>query len=517
MKLLKIGSNPACDIVIANESVSGLHAELTMLDNGDLYLEDRGSTNGTYICDIAQGKEVRIAKFKEVKINYGDAIRLGAVYLQWAQVPSIEDNSAYKAIYGIGKHMRNEIQVSGATVSRYHATVKEGRDGKMYIVDHSQNGTTVNGLKIQRDVPVRIKKSSKIVCAGVPVTITPPVRWPKSIWTTVLATAASILLLCGIGFGIYKIFIDNFNINKIYKNHHSSVVFLQGIYYYKVTAGDLDLSSLNFPTEIIPYYDEETKELRYAAAASLSDEERIKLCASYTGTGFFISDDGKIITNLHLVKPWLFNGMTEKLESTLKEIFAKKAQDSDFVRHLRGSSATSLSAYISQIKVEGVLQKLLLVPEGKRYDAENAISCVELYAEENTDKDVALVQTVSSELPKGCTYIDLNNELSLEDKTMEVGAPVGVLGFPHSLSLQELKSEKGLKIFAHTGKINLSSNRYQFVFDAASSQGASGAPVFGKGNKLIGVLNQGVDKENITYAIKAKFVKELMDQYEQNK
>ncbi len=82
-----------------------------------------------------------------------------------------EDNSAYKAIYGVGSHLNNDIQITGDTVSRYHATIKVGKDNKVYIFDHSKNGTTVDGRKIQPNTPVRIKKSSAIVCGRVPLNL----------------------------------------------------------------------------------------------------------------------------------------------------------------------------------------------------------------------------------------------------------------------------------------------------------------------------------------------------------
>lgn len=49
MKLFKIGSNSKCDIVLNSPYVSGLHAELTSLPEGNFILEDKNSTNGTTV------------------------------------------------------------------------------------------------------------------------------------------------------------------------------------------------------------------------------------------------------------------------------------------------------------------------------------------------------------------------------------------------------------------------------------------------------------------------------------
>ena len=49
MKLIKIGSSSSCDIVLHSEYVSGHHADLLILDDGQVTIEDRGSTNGTFV------------------------------------------------------------------------------------------------------------------------------------------------------------------------------------------------------------------------------------------------------------------------------------------------------------------------------------------------------------------------------------------------------------------------------------------------------------------------------------
>ena len=128
MRLLKIGRDATCDIVLHSEKVSSLHAEITLMNSGDILLEDKGSHNGTFIQNQA------IKPGKPVNVRRGDAIRFADVELQWSQIPMPEDNSAYKAIYGIGSHFNNDIQISGGTVSRYHATIKVGKNNKVYIV-----------------------------------------------------------------------------------------------------------------------------------------------------------------------------------------------------------------------------------------------------------------------------------------------------------------------------------------------------------------------------------------------
>ena len=49
MRLLKIGRDASNDIVLHSDKVSSLHAELTMLDSGDIQIEDKNSRNGTFI------------------------------------------------------------------------------------------------------------------------------------------------------------------------------------------------------------------------------------------------------------------------------------------------------------------------------------------------------------------------------------------------------------------------------------------------------------------------------------
>ena len=181
---LRIGSLPENDIVFNSKKVSGRHAEIAVLNNGDILLKDKNSTNGTFV------NNQPILPGTWVPIRRGDLVRFADSELQWASVPQI-DNSKYKRIYGIGKNAHyNDITVNGNTVSDFHATLKVDRQGHAFIEDHSLNGTTVNGRRITSHQDYRIKRNDAVVMGGVPVNLKDFV--PADTWSTVLKVAGGI-------------------------------------------------------------------------------------------------------------------------------------------------------------------------------------------------------------------------------------------------------------------------------------------------------------------------------------
>ncbi|MDR1357301.1 MAG: FHA domain-containing protein [Tannerellaceae bacterium] len=58
------------------------------------------------------------------------------------------------------------IQDNGQRVSRRHATLKITGNGKMFIADHSSNGTFVNGMRIASDVDFPVKRKDVVSFAN---------------------------------------------------------------------------------------------------------------------------------------------------------------------------------------------------------------------------------------------------------------------------------------------------------------------------------------------------------------
>lgn len=494
MKLLVIGTDSNCQIRLHSQFVSGYHAEILLLDNGEILLTDKGSRNGTYLNDQ------KLQPNRDIPIKRGDNIRFADQMLDWQSVPPVVIDPDIKEMRGIGTNFRNKYQLQGEKVSRYHATLSRRKDKKWYIQDHSKNGTTINGKAIPSNQDVRLKRGDTILCAGVsvpnPYGDSPSVNLKPVLWGVL-----SILILLGCGFAFYSLDGCGGNTQKtvkakpmsdkeIYDKYKNSIVLLIGYYYYEVSAGNLDLKKLELPTEVV------VSNGKLKAVNGQRANMNI-----YTGTGFYVSEDGKIATNLHIVRPWLFDKEQSLISDQYKMFMSVAASENP-----------ALNAFTAQIKVEGVLSYIGMIPNGAYFSEDNLKQCRELIAHDNTENDVAILQLETKKLPDvNCTIVNLDQAV-VNDSDICVGSHVYTMGFPFGLSLQDLKSPKGIQLLGHGGSVTQECADYSFGFDASSYGGASGSPIFNEKGQLIGVLNAGVSKsQGFNYAIKASHVVDLLN------
>ncbi len=75
-KVIKVGRDPVNDIVIENDPLVSRKHAIIEKDGDTLYLEDKGSTNGTYV------NKNPVQAGKKVKVKNGDAIMIGKTELK---------------------------------------------------------------------------------------------------------------------------------------------------------------------------------------------------------------------------------------------------------------------------------------------------------------------------------------------------------------------------------------------------------------------------------------------------
>ncbi|MBZ5602714.1 MAG: FHA domain-containing protein [Acidobacteriia bacterium] len=71
-----IGREKSCDVLIGDESVSRLHAEMWLGDDGKIMLADRGSSNGTMLVRAGAAAPLNFGS-----VERSDQVRFGSVTL----------------------------------------------------------------------------------------------------------------------------------------------------------------------------------------------------------------------------------------------------------------------------------------------------------------------------------------------------------------------------------------------------------------------------------------------------
>ncbi len=102
-------------------------------------------------------------------------------------------------IITIGRSDNCDIAIEDPMISRRHAVIRLHPSGRIEIIDYSQNGTSVNGVKIANGKVIRIKRGDSVTFAG-----TKPLDWKDvpdpskplkiALWAGVAIVAACLLL-----------------------------------------------------------------------------------------------------------------------------------------------------------------------------------------------------------------------------------------------------------------------------------------------------------------------------------
>ncbi len=479
MKLISIGSSSQAHVVLNSQFVSAYHAELLQLDNGDMLLVDKGSSNGTFV------NGVRLIPEKEVSVTPKDDIRLADQPMPWGMIPmhSIADKDELVSIKSIGTHRLNTYCIQGPQVSRFHATIKQKKNGKWFICDHSTNGTTVNDVRLPKDQWIELKAGDSILCADVPVSNPIPAKSSKKspIMKYVGIAACICLLVGGVVALIKSGVLGSEWQKKIYAQYAPATTVLEVGYYFRIQTEQHGTERF-----VIKGNNGSVRLQKYNG--------RNAMIAN--ATGFFISSNGVLVTNQHVAQPWLYG------------------EDKDMLANVAMAFHKDTGIALSDIKADGVIEYIYAVPHGCYFDSTNATKCHVIATSGTHDEDIAILQTVSTKLPDSAGFIPTSKILQ---DNVAIGTEVFTMGFPLIGTLQDTGAKesfvkKALQATGAAGVVTQNNDKFTYGFDAASNNGASGSPIFDKKGNVIGIVTSGVTStQGYNFGLKSKYITKILD------
>ncbi len=147
-------------VVVNAQIVSGRHAILFLDSSGQLYIQDAGSTNGTFVngkklvpgqnYNISEQDKIRFSRSDTIELVVGPATDKKPAQDAIMQSRSIEELLKTKRTISIGRSATCDITIDHRTVSREHAIIEKRQDGSIVITDkNSVNGTFVNSNRVR--------------------------------------------------------------------------------------------------------------------------------------------------------------------------------------------------------------------------------------------------------------------------------------------------------------------------------------------------------------------------------
>lgn len=520
MRLIKVGRSSACDIVLPSENVSSLHAEIIVLDSGEVLLTDKNSSNGTYV----GGK--RITPNTDVPVRRGDLVVIADTELSWSRVPKPENLDAYKIVVNLGTNHRNDIQLTSEFCSRFHAVMKVDKKNNVFIRDlNSKNGVKVNGLRIGANKDVKIKRGDSIICADEDVTEDLKRYIPdnKALKWGGLAAA------CLVGLGIIGFLISVISNGdgdiwpwsggrcKYHKpgcerlvSHPQmapSVVLVQVCYHF----------TLEFEDCSIPGWD---------GALEFGEDVWI------SGTGFFVDNKGNIATNRHVAMPWEYK-KTDFKQGIVSDfdLYCAGIEEIKNQRHLDRFLNTEVGKMVYNIDACNTLPKLnrvyTLLRSGqfkvsgrplayylaypfRNYTELSEMDKCDFIADSGTEsQDIAIIQRNVKSTPAGLKYFDIN--LIRTDRLVPQAEQLYTIGYPYGMALGYDHQTKEVRPTTKQLTCSRDPSQYTFEIQGSAVGGQSGSPVFDDFGHLVGIVSSGITEAQTIRAVQAVCLKNLYD------
>jgi pSer/pThr/pTyr-binding forkhead associated (FHA) protein len=171
---ITMGRRPYNDIVIDNLAVSGEHAAVLTQGN-EVYIEDLGSTNGTYISGKAvkrqllqNGDTIEVGKYKIKFLHERGGMDNSMVARAGSAMPQDMDSASIKIISGPAAGRTVELLKVVTTIGKPGvavAAITKRPSGYVIALIEGQSKPSVNGKEVELE-PVPLKHGDVLELAG---------------------------------------------------------------------------------------------------------------------------------------------------------------------------------------------------------------------------------------------------------------------------------------------------------------------------------------------------------------
>lgn len=474
MKIIKIGREASNNFVVADDTVSRHHAELTVMDNGECQIKDLNSANGTFV------NRKKLLPLQSAPVKFGDIVVLGRYQLDIQK--AISEGSAVRrndvaapadAVISqkIGRSGSCDIRLEMDDVSSFHALLYRDKKGNVVVVDnHSTNGTFVNGKRVTEKV---LEKGDKLTVGSHDVDWKQLRPKKKALFAGIAAAAA---VLVAVGLFVFRDNIFPWGAKKIFERYQNSVVMVFASYSYTVTYNGEPISE---------YLGMKAFDQVYLNDGVVNMGE-----TSCTGTGFYISKDGLIMTNRHVISP---SADEETLvKNQIREILLNMKQP-----ELAGGFEVKLK-----------MGELCVAKNGVHLSTLNdCMDCTKYKVSKDENIDLAVIQLNTKQTPVDAKVVEIAK--CVDTRKLKPGVELYSIGFPASVTIGQ--TDIGLEASNLQGAVTQERGEYIYGNSLAILAGASGSPVFNKYGKLAGVVVSGfgIAAQTYNHAINTDAIKEF--------